>query len=80
FDAGRGELRVYPNPSNGQFTLEAPAGTQPLRVEVYDLQGRLWLQKPMNSPSRQLQGLLPGMYLLRLYARGGVDEKKVLVE
>ena len=80
FDAGRGELRVYPNPSNGQFTLEAPAGTQPLRVEVYDLRGRLCLQKEMNSPSQQLQGLLPGMYLLRLYARGGVYEKKVLVE
>ncbi|GAB3244350.1 hypothetical protein GCM10027346_41960 [Hymenobacter seoulensis] len=70
-------LRLYPNPSHGQFTLasEQLAAPGPLLVEVYSLLGqRIYtetfkatgqkLQQPIQLPP-QVQGL----YLLRLTGR-----------
>jgi len=34
-------VRVYPNPSNGNFTLSFPVQIQSGVVEIYDVNGRL---------------------------------------
>ncbi len=80
FDRERGLLRLYPNPSNGRFVLEAPAGTHPQRLELYDSQGRLLLRESMQGLSRELGGLLPGVYLVQLFTLEGRYVTKALVE
>ncbi|MEM6343354.1 MAG: T9SS type A sorting domain-containing protein [Bacteroidota bacterium] len=71
---------VYPNPSKGQLSIEAPWPNADLRV--LDLQGRLvWQAK--NHPLDQrisLKQLSSGIYLLELSHQGQTDTRKIIIE
>lgn len=68
--AGRGpELHVYPNPTNGQFTVSTElteAGS--VRIELYNLMGELVLQTAVNATggnfrhSMEMGNLAQGIY------------------
>ena len=74
FDAGAGEIRVFPNPVNSETIFVSSesleAGTQ-LDLMLTDLSGRLIRQQTVESGATvaafQLDGLLPGAYLLFVY-------------
>lgn len=57
------QLRAFPNPSSGPFTLEGVAGTD---IDIYSLQGKKVRSIPA-SPSMQVKisGLTRGTYLVR---------------
>ena len=57
--------RCYPNPSNGQTTIET--NEQTVKVLIYDLCGRMLLEIPTSTSSKQIDlsaNLNKGMYLL----------------
>lgn len=66
---------VYPNPSNGIFTLQT---SEPLKHQaqllVYDMQGRAVLRQQVQRGARsvtvQAEGLSEGIYLLSLEVNG----------
>ena len=42
------QIAVYPNPTAGNFIIE-PAGIEPLKVQLYDMNGRLVLSQDING-------------------------------
>lgn len=69
---GAAELKVYPNPSQGLYVVERPAGeTAAYTLELRDAQGRLVQQWTGTEARMQLdvQSAAPGIYLLR-YSSG----------
>lgn len=79
-------ILVYPNPSNGNFTLqliESLAG--PILLSVYDYSGKLLSQKNLNGNqlshqlSFQNSVSTSGIYFLHLQSENGVVIKKISV-
>lgn len=76
-----GRLRVYPNPSTGEFYFELPpaAAKQPVRATLYDKVGRMVLTRPLAVPAGssaasldvRSAGLPQGAYLLRVETTDG---------
>jgi len=59
-------LLIYPNPSNEAFTVENKKGTKIGSLQVYDLQGKLVLEKEIETHSTtiNLKKVERGVYLL----------------
>jgi len=80
-DVGRPlHFSVTPNPSTGKVTLWAPDVTAALRLEVFDLTGKLLQGKTpvISGETLRLNG--PGVYLLRLRdAAGRSGVQKVVI-
>lgn len=67
------DIRLYPNPSSGQFTIELPTLDKDMRFEILDLKGVLLFEEEVGSPADHLtkdfdlQGLPVGNYVLKVY-------------
>ncbi|GAE63436.1 Por secretion system C-terminal sorting domain-containing protein [Chryseobacterium indologenes] len=55
---------VYPNPTADYVTLQISLKEKPREVSVYDLSGKLIMQKEINNNRIDLSSLLKGVYLL----------------
>jgi alpha-tubulin suppressor-like RCC1 family protein len=78
------ELLLFPNPSSGKFTIEAPfqAGQS---IELYNLNGQQVFKQVILSSGVNLTleiNLKPGMYLLKLLSQEGIQfvGSRVVVE
>ncbi len=77
-------LAIYPNPSSGKFTIEAPLEAGQV-IALFDLNGQqVFSQEILNSGFNQsLQTkLTPGLYLLKLIDKEGVQlaSRRLVVE
>lgn len=72
------QLKVFPNPNTGLFTTTLPV---PHTVKVYDLSGRLILDKstPELRHSLDLTTQCPGTYLLDITTEGDKTGSKVIL-
>ncbi len=72
---------VYPNPTRQEVFLTHPTYQGDLRVEIYDLTGRLVQMETLSSyPARVRLSLRNGIYTLRLISREGVATSRLLIE
>jgi PKD repeat protein len=77
----RGGWLVYPNPTRQEVFIAHPSYQGEVRVEVYDLMGRLVQAEEISAyPGRIRLNLPNGLYTLRLVSREGVATTKLLVE
>ena len=77
----RGGWLVYPNPTRQEVFIAHPSYQGEVRVEVYDLMGRLVQAEEISAyPGRMRLNLPNGLYTLRLISREGVATTKLLVE
>lgn len=69
-----GDLKVYPNPTNGQIKIEL---SSPTTVEVIDIQGRTIFHKQFDAgiANLDLQGIDNGIYFVK---GNGLTEKIIL--
>ena len=79
-----GLISVYPNPSEGNFTLDLGNvhHSQVMRIEIYDLAGRRVYLKELKSGAIQTVSTgisQKGMYLLRLTSGGNPVLKQSLI-
>jgi hypothetical protein len=75
-DLNRLQLKVYPNPSNGSFTIQCSASTQ--LVEVYNVNGQK-VQVELFNNKLDLTNQPKGIYLLRVQLENGeVVSKKLM--
>ena len=76
------DFTIFPNPSNGTFYLNSTLLHQ-ADVEVYDLSGRVILQKSVQEPSGitkvQLDEKAEGLYFVRIQTNERAVVKKVVV-
>lgn len=82
-DSAMDAISVYPNPSNGQFTLNTPSLETDATLEVYSTDGRLVLRQIIAANTTQtsidLQQPAAGLYQIRLVEGGEVRSLKLVV-
>lgn len=66
-------LRVYPNPFNGHFTIDLPTETnQPVKVEIYDRLGKQVYSSQFDASNtinvNKLESLNIGIYIVKVIA------------
>jgi hypothetical protein len=73
-------ISVFPNPSQGNFTVNVPASEYALQVT--DLTGKVILQQSGNGAQAQvdLSKAAKGIYLLKLTSQGKTAVRKLLVD
>lgn len=74
----RQHLRVSPNPTNGQITLDSPYPIQGVRI--FDATGQLKLESPNANTVFDLSPLGPGLYLVRMQIEGQEVLRRVVVQ
>jgi photosystem II stability/assembly factor-like uncharacterized protein len=70
-------IQVFPNPARSQVSVVYPAGVLPLRIEVFQLEGKL---VSTFSPQEAVWMAEPGMYFLQIHTSQGTVGKRVLIE
>jgi len=72
---------IYPNPASQEVFVAHPTYQGEVRVELYDVTGRLVQAEEISAyPGRIRLNLPNGLYTLRLISREGVATTKLLVE
>lgn len=75
------KLKIYPNPSNGRFTIEAESGISKLKTEVYDMSGKLIFKDEFkgNTADLNLTQYPKGVYILNLVDSNGNKQSAKLI-
>jgi PKD repeat protein len=72
---------IYPNPASQEVFVAHPTYQGEVRVELYDVTGRLVQAEVLSTRAGRMQLRVPaGLYTLRLINREGVATTKLLVE
>jgi len=74
-----GEVKLYPNPAAGSFTLSLPVK---YTLKVFDASGRLVFcnDKPVYTQQVRLKGRAAGAYIVQLEAGGRLLHQKVILK
>ena len=71
-------VNLYPNPTNHNFYIDSP---QPVTaLWIYDLSGKQVRHETSPNPSQPVEGLDPGIYLIRMNIEGNWVEKKLIIQ
>ena len=83
----RDEIKVYPNPNRGHFTIEIKVGeTQDVQIKITNILGQLIFKEELKQISRtyykqiNLKGYAKGIYNLQVTTNTGVINKRVELE
>lgn len=79
------QFDVYPNPTQGEFTLDLINYSGMQTVQVYDLNGRLVFTDRFNPQGNGIKNydlghLKPGMYIIRLSDEHSHATKRLIIE
>ena len=78
-------LEVYPNPSNGQFTMAISGFTGELDMNIVDLSGKVITTKQLDVTSNfaekfDVSDLAKGVYYIKLISKDGVKVEKLIIQ
>ncbi|SHH65491.1 T9SS type A sorting domain-containing protein [Winogradskyella jejuensis] len=77
-------ISLFPNPSQGQFTLKNTSGLNLNSAELIDVKGALIqtidLEGFTNVQTIDLSALNPSIYFFKIYTADGVATKKIIIE
>ncbi|MBC8754255.1 M4 family metallopeptidase [Kordia sp. YSTF-M3] len=74
---------VYPNPSNGNFSIQANKSLGDVSVHIFDINGRNLYSKDVNltgTVNFDLDNLRSGLYILRVTGEDFVQSTKIIIE
>ena len=74
-------IRIYPNPSSGQFNIRIPAGANRTELAIFDLYGKLIYedQLPADQDNKLIEGFSSGIYLIRISKGEDVFTERIIV-
>jgi GEVED domain/Glycine rich protein/Secretion system C-terminal sorting domain/Ig-like domain CHU_C associated len=78
-------IKLYPNPSEGQFMLEIPQNGESMKIEIMNLEGKVMYKQDLpyadgiTKKEFDLQGLAAGNYLLKVILGGQVAYKRISI-
>ncbi len=76
-------LRVYPNPSNGKFTIEIPGNfaSESNSIQIMDVAGKVvFTQNGLANNTIALNGITKGIYFIKLITAQGLFTEKIVVQ
>lgn len=86
-DADAGSAMIYPNPSNGHFTISCSGNQNSgLSVSVFDITGKIIFSESMNTGNGSYQKAIDlsafpkGIYLLKYVIQGKVSTLKLFIQ
>ena len=77
------QFNIWPNPSNGEFTIELPRKFDNCEVKVFNITGSIVYKtniKNRGSSSLKLSHLPKGIYLIKVKSAGFDENKKIVIE
>lgn len=77
------QLNVYPNPTSGEIILDSPAGNRIEMVRIYDILGRLLIDRQGSAGPTfklDLSGLAPGTYCLSVKTGDTWTNRNIVVQ
>ena len=76
------EVKVYPNPNNGSFTIELPTGMEQASIAVLDMAGKVIVKQVANGSKVQvdLGSVARAMYMVNVTNGSEVFRTKVSVQ
>ncbi len=78
------QLSVYPNPNNGEFTVQVPSNLTEGTMVVMDLNGRIVIEETFNNNSNGIEinvkGVENGMYIVRIATNDAQYQTQVVVQ
>lgn len=81
--ANSNAFSVYPNPSNGSFSIKAAKNLGDVSVNIYDINGRSLYARDVNLEGTinfNLGNLQSGLYILRVAGEDFVESTKIIIE
>jgi uncharacterized repeat protein (TIGR03803 family) len=76
------QISIYPNPSNGSFTIETNATTKQT-IQIYDVNGQTVLSQSINGKATttmiDVTSLNEGIYNISIISNEGVINKRVVI-
>ncbi|HAF28270.1 MAG TPA: hypothetical protein DCG75_04395 [Bacteroidales bacterium] len=74
-------INIYPNPSNGKFTIET-ANKNASDLSVFDLSGKVVYKGSLNNKSNEidLSGLAKGIYILQLNIKSETISARISIK
>jgi ELWxxDGT repeat protein len=76
----RNDIVIFPNPSTESFTVNIKNFNETLQLEVYDISGKIVLQKILNTSSNIISHhLLAGVYFIKIGNQKSTEMLKLLV-
>ncbi len=77
----KSEIRIFPNPSDGTFTITCMQDIPISHFVVYDLSGNLVLEKRnINVARYKCENCLDkGIYIVHIYLKGVLKRKKIII-
>ncbi len=75
-------LSVYPNPSNGVFTIKLPVGAEGAAATVYTLEGKIVFQRTISSKEAEidLRKEGDGIYLIEINSGTSILREKIILQ
>lgn len=74
-------FKLYPNPSNGQFTLELGEAQIADYIRIFDVSGKLIMQidQPQQKNEIQMPGHCKGLYIVQVGTEKGIYNTRIFV-
>jgi hypothetical protein len=80
-DISRGELSIYPNPATDFIQVEGDLDTDPGRVMMYNVSGKMVMNQVLDHGGRiPVSHLSKGIYVIRLTQGSKVKTAKVMIQ
>ncbi|CAL2080315.1 conserved protein of unknown function precursor containing a type A C-terminal secretion signal [Tenacibaculum sp. 190524A02b] len=78
------EIFIYPNPTTNYIKVLSKRQQNNLKLEISDLNGKIIISRTLNidrlkAETTPLQGLRPGVYVLKLTSELGIYTKKIIM-
>lgn len=79
-----GNIKVYPNPNNGEFELYLPLlnNSELNKVKIYDIYGNILLERNITQTltGLDISSYSSGIYLIKIYSNDRIIVKRVIKE
>ncbi|MCK5857280.1 MAG: M4 family metallopeptidase [Bacteroidales bacterium] len=79
----KSNIKLYPNPTNGKFTIDLGSNSEYKLISIYDFMGKLVIQQEVEASIQKIQmnanNLSSGMYLIRLSSDDKYEDLKLMI-
>jgi len=84
FTSTSGEVKLFPNPNNGKFTVSLKGVQEKTQINIYNILGEQVYQSSLNASTTQIElsNKAEGLYLYRVLTETGalVSEGKIVIQ